>query len=576
MAVALILVLLQGDIGKNKELLRAAILRGNAADAQTAVDGLAAAQTAAAVDALLESAGACRKEELDSFPKYKELLEKDRKATDDYQKHQEKVRAASQEYSRARTPENQKKVQEATKDSKAITDEYTKAHKAFEDFAVRYHAVVQIRAAIITALKSMAGEAAAKRLIERFKNTAEWMIRAGIAAALEGVTSDDATRALVEQLKKEKEPTVKVAILDALAKRAKSDDIVRAASDELKNDDAWPVQFAALQVIRAMGAREAVEAVIEAMGTADGRLLQDFQETLMVLTGVDKGILPGAWKSWWEQNKTAVIEGKYEPRPEEKAKKAAGYTSFFGIPVVSKRLVFVLDRSGSMMQPADFELPIESGGDKMPPDLAQPKGNRKIDVARWQLKRVLQQLPEGTQFNLIFFSNTFELYKPTMLTLNAGTRQEAFAYIDSLEPMGQTGTFDALERALAFALGDDGRLRKDAIDTVYLLSDGMPNRGRFTRPEDIRREIKRINDALKVAIHTVLIGGGSAASGADEGFMKGLADDNHGEFRSLRTARSGNGNGNGNGNAKPPRSPQQPPPQPGPQPQPAPRKMESR
>lgn len=186
-----------------------------------------------------------------------------------------------------------------------------------------------------------------------------------------------------------------------------------------------------------------------------------------------------------------------------------------------------------MAQPADFELPIDSGDAKIPPELAQPKGNRKIDVARWQLKRVLYRLPDGTVFNLIFYSTDVQRYKPQLLTMTPAGRREAFAYIDSLEPMGVTNIFDSLESGLAFALGDDGRLRRDAIDSVYLLSDGLPNRGRFTRPDEIRREIQRLNAPLKVAIYTILVG----ASAADETFMKGLADENHGEFRSMKPDR---------------------------------------
>ncbi len=553
---ALILVILGQDLGKYKEQLRSSVLRGTCDQAQIAIDGLASLGTEAAVDALIESAGACRKEEMAGLERYKDLLDRDRKTFDDLQKKQDKYRAASQEYSRARTPENQKKLQETQREMRPAGEEYDKAHKAYEEFAVRYRAVSQIRHAAIDALCRIGGEAGIKRLIERFKNTAEWTIRAGIASALEHIPTDEALKVLLEQLKKEKEPTVKVAILDALTtKKAKSPEVLQAIMDVLRSADAWQVHFAALQAVKALNAREAVEAVIDGMSRAEGRLQADFQEALIALTGVDKGILPDAWKAWWTQNKEAVIAGTYEPRPEEKAKKAAGATTFFGIPVVSKRVVFVLDRSGSMSMPADFELPIESGGgDKLPPDLARPKGTRKIDVARWQLKKVLHQLPEGTLFNVIFYGTNFEVYKPHLVALNPGIRQEVFAYIDTLEPSGGTNIFDSIERALAFALGEDGKLKKEGVDTIYLLSDGMPNQGRFKRPDEVRAEIKKLNDNLKVALHAVLIAAMTSApqnpqpgqpqprprttSNGDEAFMKGLADENFGEFRSMRPAGS--------------------------------------
>jgi hypothetical protein len=351
-----------------------------------------------------------------------------------------------------------------------------------------------------------------------------------------------------------------VAILDALAaKGQKTEEIVQAAVDTLKSAE-WQVQVAALDLLKKLNAKEAVEAIIDAMGKADGRLQYDFQSTLMALTGVDKGILPDAWRAWWQQNKEAVLAGTYKPREEEKAGKAAGFTKFFGIDVRSKRAIFVLDRSGSMAQPAEFDIPIETGESKLPEDLQKPKGNRKIDIARWQLKKALYMMPDGALVNLIFFSNTFEVYKDKLIKLDKKAREEIFAYIDKMEPQGGTNIFDSLERALSFAMGEDGKLKKDGIDTVYLMSDGMPNQGKFTAPADIRREIKRINETLKVAINTILIDAGGSgpiiprlprqnpppggqpqppmppvgASESDEEFMKKLAEENDGQFSAVR------------------------------------------
>lgn len=558
--------LLLQDVSKPKDELKSAISQGNPAAAQGAIDALSRIDSAAAVDALLAGIGSCKKEELDSLEKRKDLESKERRASEEYQKHQETVRKAMQEYTKDKSQASLDKYKKASEESAPYVQKMQEARKAHADFMVRVKALAQIREAIVASLSKVNSDAAVQGLIERFKSSPDWSVRAGIAGAFESMDREDVLKALVDQLRREKEPTVKVAILDALnAKGKKSDEIVQAVVDSLKTPDAWQVQFAALEFIRKNKILEAIDAVIEAMAKADGRLLYDFQDTLVALTGVDKGIMADAWKAWWDQNKEAVRGGTYKPRDDEKGAKGGALTKFFGIPVKSKRVIFALDRSGSMSQPADFDIAIDTGEAKLPEEIAKPKGNRKIDIARWQLKKVLYLMPDGAMFDIIFFSNTFELYKDKLVKLDKKSREEAFAYIDKIEPQGGTNIFDSLERALSFAMGKDGKLEKDGIDTVYLMSDGMPNQGKFTRPDDIRREIKQINENLKVAINTVLIDAGGpgvpriprvpkpapngqpqpppppappappvAGSDSDEEFMKKMAEENAGQYSAVK------------------------------------------
>jgi hypothetical protein len=493
-----------------KDDLRDAVVEANASKARGAIEKLLSQNTAHAVEVLLANLGAVKKEELEQ--KKKKSVEPENPAT--------------RILRRGRTEQD-----------------------------VKLEALAAIREAILAALSKFTSDDAVKALIDRFRNSPDWNVRAGVAAVLENIDRDDVLRALLEQLKKEKEPTVKVAIVEALSAK-KGPEVEAAILDALKSD-IWQIQIAALDAIEKQKLHSAVEAVIEAMGKAEGRMLYEFQATLMALTGVDKGIMPDAWKAWWEQNKEAVKGGTYAPRPEEKAGKGAGFTTFFGVPINSKRVVFVLDRSGSMAQPADFDIPIDTGEVKLPDDLKQPAGKRKIDVARWQLKKALFLLPDGVLFNLIFYNGAFEAYKDKLIKLDKKSREEAFAYIDRLEPQGGTNVFDSLEKALSFAMGDDGRLKKDGVDSIYLLSDGMPNQGKFTQGPDICREIKSINDRLKVAVHTILIDAGGSGgvvirrvNGREvpppqpqgpseaEQLMKRLADENGGTFSAVRKKKT--------------------------------------
>jgi hypothetical protein len=171
---------------------------------------------------------------------------------------------------------------------------------------------------------------------------------------------------------------------------------------------------------------------------------------------------------------------------------------------------------------------------KLPSDLRQPSGTRKIDVARWQLKKVLYLMPQGAMFNIIFYNSGFDVFKSKMIRLSKSSRKEAYAFIDRLDPMGQTNIFDSVERAMAFAAGKRGKLAKNAPDTIYLLSDGLPNQGKFINVNDILREVKRLNNTLRMKINTIWVDKakqpGDTKTPSGEAWMRRLAEDNGGRF----------------------------------------------
>ncbi len=61
-------------------------------------------------------------------------------------------------------------------------------------------------------------------------------------------------------------------------------------------------------------------------------------------------------------------------------------------------------------------------------------------------------------------------------------------------------------------------------DTIFLMTDGAPNRGKFFEPVMILKEIKRINKERGISIHAIGIGGHNA------GFLQQLAAENNGKY----------------------------------------------
>ena len=91
-------------------------------------------------------------------------------------------------------------------------------------------------------------------------------------------------------------------------------------------------------------------------------------------------------------------------------------------------------------------------------------------------KRVIYLFQSGAPSHIDLFD-----WKPEMQKMDAKLRKESQDYVQSLEIIGATATYDALEAA--YSLGDVGtKLRKresdptgeGRVDTIILLTDGLP------------------------------------------------------------------------------------------------------
>jgi len=120
-----------------------------------------------------------------------------------------------------------------------------------------------------------------------------------------------------------------------------------------------------------------------------------------------------------------------EPAPEE---------------IIPKRLVLVLDRSGSM-------------------------AGEKMEQARAALIFAVQHLEEGDEFNIVDYGTSVTSFADTTTAATPEAREAAIAYVERLEATGGTNISEALEQALGMMRGD-GR-----VEMCAFLTDGKPTVG---------------------------------------------------------------------------------------------------
>jgi len=183
---------------------------------------------------------------------------------------------------------------------------------------------------------------------------------------------------------------------------------------------------------------------------------------------------------------TAKPETKPESTapPPETAKPPEKPAEFFGVAAAGAKIVYVVDRSGSMTD--------------------------SIDYLKLELKRSIGKLTDDKSFHVIFYSSGPPVEMPTRQLVSATERnkQQAFEFIHGVIAQGETDPSNALKRAFELK-----------PDVIFLLTDGEFDK-------QIIDLVKQLNVGGKVKVHTI---GFLYRDG--EQTLKRIADDNGGQYK---------------------------------------------
>lgn len=249
-------------------------------------------------------------------------------------------------------------------------------------------------------------------------------------------------------------------------------------------DPVWQVRISAAHGLGVVRAKESVPALISALGSEERlRIRKTIGESLFRLTGEDFGDTRELWERWWREHgdgfelPAKAPERKEAPRGGERRTVA----TFYGVPVDSDRVVFVLDVSSSMGRSGFGEETSE------------------LDRAVKETLKVVKALPPSARANVVVFETEIRTWKRGLTTLGTSARKALERFLSGQRPSGSTNLHDALETAL---------LMRD-VETIYLLSDGEPTAGRVTGDDEIVEAVRRLNRDTRAAVHCVSLGGDS-------------------------------------------------------------------
>lgn len=270
----------------------------------------------------------------------------------------------------------------------------------------------------------------------------------------------------------------------------------------------WREAARARALARALDTPRAVPILIESLaawhrrteaGQGSERIRGELVSELQRLSGRSIGADPVSWNEWWK----AVVAGRIALPSEVAA--AGGQSSsaaFFGLHAATDRVVFVVDRSGSM------RTAFGTGG--------RSRHEEAID----QLMRFLQQSGEDTRFTIALFSDEGVSWRSKLAPATEANRALARRWLEDKPPEGETRLFQGVRAGLGLDARGRLALERCEADTVIVLCDGATTEGSGW----VARWLAAENERAQLVFHCVQIGN------EGNGTLEALAAGTGGEF----------------------------------------------
>ena len=238
------------------------------------------------------------------------------------------------------------------------------------------------------------------------------------------------------------------------------------------------VRAEAAAALARAGTADAARALVDLL-SAEGeeRLARCMLEELRALSGLKYGRDPRPWRDW-----AVALPAGWRPAARTPAKAPAEgdgerSVSLAGLPILSGRVVFLIDLSGSMWKERE------------------DRRTRKEAVDA-ELRTCLERLPETTRFNVIPYTSHPLPWKPGLEPATARNRAAAATWFEGLRDQGTGNFFDAFLLALA----------DPEVDSLVMLGDGEPTGGARYRLELLPALVDLENLGRAVVIDSIVVG----------------------------------------------------------------------
>lgn len=402
--------------------------------------------------------------------------------------------------------------------------------RAVSDVVVPREERADVIARAVEVLSRVKDEAAVKQVVD-LAARGKTERRLVYLEALAKVSGGDAHATLLAALE-DKEPRIRGMAAYALGEHRAMDAMPSLL--KLLDDPYWQVQAAAIEALprlsdKAQLEAQAVPALVDFLEGASGRLAVDAADTLARITGKRLGRDAAAWRRHLAGEPMPEGGGDGEGG-EEGVKEGGAYGNaaerphFYGMEVLSNRVVLLMDISLSMNDPIEIDkdrlrretsrrkaITGQKNDDGEPEDedhaydIPWWRIKTRLDLAREQTILLVSQMSAEQEFDIIFFSTKVEPWMGRMVPANSANKQKAIAALQAIKPDDKTNTWGAL--AAAFDLmSNEKKSYEKGPDELYLVTDGAPSVGDIVDPDQILEAVLQLHKSMPIRINCIGVG----------------------------------------------------------------------
>ena len=227
------------------------------------------------------------------------------------------------------------------------------------------------------------------------------------------------------------------------------------------------------------------------------RVRSEYRSALKALTGRDHGTSATSWARWWR----TALEGGTIPEPDPGRTEA----TFYGLRPASDRVLFLIDRSGSMRERLEGK-------------------DSRFEDAIERLLYTLRDLGPETRFRVVLFNNRAQAFRQDLVPASDTNLTELERWAARITPDGGTSLHAGLYGALPGLAGGPASARALDVDTVIVLCDGETESATWVAPW-----LAAHNLEARLRFHCVNIGG------TPGGVLEALAAGSGGSFVAVET-----------------------------------------
>jgi hypothetical protein len=385
--------------------------------------------------------------------------------------------------------------------------------------------------------------------------TAPPEVRVVYVEALGQLSGSPAAHATLLELLKDKDSFVRGMAAAGLGEHKAMDALEPLMA--LLDDKAWLVQSSALASLPRLTDRAEVKKrvpkLVDFLENVSGRVKVDCAEALRRITGQTFARDAAKWRKWVDDG-MPESPAKPEPTGDEPPVPKPAYANqddtphYYGMPVLSNRVVLILDISLSMYDPIEIDkdrlrretsrrkAPVtgekKDGKDKekdpVPEedqgyDIPWWKIKTRLDLAKYQMINLVSMLREEQSFEIITFSKEVTHWMGKIVPATSANKQKAIAMLETVKPEDATNTWGAI--AAAFDMVDVNKKGESfGPDEAYLVTDGAPSLGDIVDSNQILEATMQLCKVKPLRINVIGIG-------VDLSFLRKMARDTGGQSK---------------------------------------------